>query len=135
MMLRRFLGIAPRVVAPSPFARLLPSTPIARLLHSRATTLLPTRPPAARLLPSPRPDKASDDPSYATPAKTPAAAKAAAATEGALARGERRKSPLALDPPRAPSPFEPGATPFFHPAHPSRLSRSEVHPPPAPDLL
>ena len=36
---------------------------------------------------------------------------------------------------RAPSPFEPGATPFFHPAHPSRLSRSEVHPPPAPDLL
>ena len=38
-------------------------------------------------------------------------------------------------PPRAPSPFEPGATPFFHPAHPSRLSRSEVHPPPAPDLL
>ena len=89
---------------------------------------------STRLLPSPRPDKASDDPSYATPAKTPAA-KAAAATEGALARGERRKSPLALDPPRAPSPFEPGATPFFHPAHPSRLSRSEVHPPPAPDLL
>ena len=35
--------------------RLLPSTPIARLLHSRVTTLLPTRPPAARLLPSPPP--------------------------------------------------------------------------------
>ena len=46
-----------RLATPSlmPVARLLPSTPIARLLHSRVTTLLPTRPPATRLLPSPPP--------------------------------------------------------------------------------
>ena len=46
-----------RLATPSlmPSARLLPSTPVARLLHTRVTTLLPTKPPAARLLPSPPP--------------------------------------------------------------------------------
>ena len=41
-----------RLATPSlmPVARLLPSTPVARLMHSRVTTLMPARPPAARLL-------------------------------------------------------------------------------------